>query len=89
IFVPAKGETSSEIYPSLPVFVPTSAEKMNINTASEVKLETLPGIGPSLAKKIVEFRETHGPFVKIEDLLNVSGIGPAKLEGIKDLITVR
>lgn len=89
IFVPVKGDSPSETYPSVPITVPASAEKININAAPASKLESLPGIGPSLAKKIVEFRETHGPFVTIEDLLNVSGIGPAKLEGIKDLITIR
>ena len=89
IFVPAKGDTSSETYPSDPIFISASAEKININTAPAAKLESLPGIGPSLAKKIVEFRETHGPFLKVEDLLNVSGIGPAKLEEIQDLITIR
>ena len=89
IFVPVKVDTSSETYPSVPIFVPASVDKININTAPAAKLETLPGIGPSLAKKIVEFREAHGPFLKIEDLLNVSGIGPAKLEEIKGLITIR
>jgi competence protein ComEA len=89
IFVPVKSDTSSETYPSIPMFVPAAAEKININTASAAKLESLPGIGPSLAKKIIEFREAHGPFVTIEDLLNVSGIGQAKLEGIRDLITIR
>jgi competence protein ComEA len=89
IFVPAEADTSSETYPSDPIFVSASAEKININTATASELETLPGIGPSLAKKIVEFRETHGPFLKVEDLLNVSGIGPSKFEGIQDLITIR
>ncbi len=89
IYVPIEGDSSSVIYSPAPILVPTSAEKININTALTAKLETLPGIGPSLAKKIVEYRETHGPFLKIEDLLNVSGIGSSKLEGIKDLITVR
>ncbi len=89
IYVPVKDDTSPETYTSVPIFVPASAERININTVSTAKLESLPGIGPSLAKKIVEFRETHGPFLKIEDLLRVSGIGPSKLDEIKDLITVR
>jgi competence protein ComEA len=89
IFVPTKGDPSPEAYPTDSIFISTSAERININTAPTSELETLPGIGPSLAKKIVEFRETHGPFLEIEDLLKVSGIGPAKLEGIQDLITVR
>lgn len=89
IYVPVEGDSATETYPPIPVIAPASVDKININTAPAAKLETLPGIGPSLAKKIVEFRETHGPFLKIEDLLNVSGIGPSKLDGIKDLITVR
>lgn len=89
IYIPVEGDTPSETYPPSPILAPASIERININSASAAKLEKLPGIGPSLAKKIVEFRETHGPFVKIEDLLNVSGIGPTKLEGIKDLITIR
>jgi competence protein ComEA len=89
IFIPNELEPSLEPFLSLPNLAPTTTSKININTASAVRLETLPGIGPSLAKKIVEYREAHGPYVKLDDLLNVSGIGPAKLEGIKDLITVR
>jgi competence protein ComEA len=89
IYVPLKDDTSPETYTSVPIFVPASVERININTAPATKLESLPGIGPSLAKKIVEYRETHGPFLKIEDLLSVSGIGSAKLEGIMELITVR
>jgi competence protein ComEA len=67
----------------------TPTSKININTAKTPVLESLPGIGPSLASKIVDYRQEHGPFTCIEDLLNVSGIGPAKLEQIKDFITAR
>ncbi len=49
----------------------------------------LPGIGPSLAQKIVDYRDQHGPFQRVEDLLDVPGIGPAKLEAVKDLVLVR
>ncbi len=62
---------------------------ININTASASELDLLPGIGPSLAQKIIEHRETYGPFITIDDLINVSGIGPAKLEDLRHLITVR
>ncbi|HEY46629.1 MAG: hypothetical protein AMJ88_10920 [Anaerolineae bacterium SM23_ 63] len=89
IYVPVEGDNTTETYSPVPIFVPNSVDKININTAAAAKLETLPGIGPSLAKKIVEYRETHGPFLKIEDLLNVSGIGPSKFESIRDLITIR
>ncbi len=69
--------------------ITTPSSKMNINTAKAPELENLPGIGPSLAQKIIEYRQNHGPFLSLEDLLNVSGIGPAKLDQIKDLIIVR
>ncbi|MFM8903593.1 MAG: helix-hairpin-helix domain-containing protein [Actinomycetota bacterium] len=52
---------------------------ININTANAVELEQLPGVGPSTAKAIIEYREKNGGFVVVEDLLKVRGIGPAKL----------
>jgi competence protein ComEA len=70
-------------------YTSTPSSKINVNTAETPVLESLPGIGPSLASKIVEYRQQHGPFTCIEDLLNVSGIGPAKLEQIEDFIIVR
>ncbi len=62
--------------------------KLNINTASKADLEKLPGIGPAIAEKIVNYRQEHGAFKTIEDLKNVSGIGEKKFEMLKDLITV-
>lgn len=62
--------------------------KININTAGPEELDTLPGIGPSLAQRIIEYREQHGPFRTIEDLQNVPGIGSKRWENLKDLITV-
>jgi competence ComEA-like helix-hairpin-helix protein len=64
------------------------AALININTADAALLETLPGIGPTKAQAIVEYRNQHGPFTRIEDIQNVSGIGPSTYAGIKDLITV-
>jgi competence protein ComEA len=61
---------------------------VNINTASQAELEKLPGIGPVTAQKIIEYRQTNGPFPSIEEIQKVSGIGPAKYEEIKDKITV-
>lgn len=61
---------------------------ININKATQTELETLPGIGPSLSNKIVEYREKNGKFSKIEDIKNVTGIGDSKYANIKDLITV-
>ena len=62
--------------------------KVNINTANKEKLETLPGIGETTAQKIIDYRETNGKFKTIEDIKNVSGIGEAKYESLKDKITV-
>jgi len=74
--------TAVEIIP------PSSAELININTASSAELDSLPGIGPTTAQKIIDYREQNGPFVSPEDIINVSGIGPGTYERIKDLITV-
>lgn len=65
-----------------------STELININFASQPELESLPGIGPTTAKKIIDYREQNGPFLTTEDIINVSGIGPGTYERIKDLITV-
>ena len=62
--------------------------KVNINTATQNELDQLPGIGPSIAQRIIEYREEKGNFQKIEDVQNVKGIGDAKYEEIKDNITV-
>lgn len=61
---------------------------ININTATLAELDNLPGIGPSTAQKIIEYREENGKFKKIEDIQNVKGIGEAKYEDIKEKITV-
>jgi competence protein ComEA len=72
----------------VPAVVTSTTELIDINTASAAELEALPGIGPTTAQKIVEYREQNGPFVSTEDIINVSGIGPGTYERIKDLITV-
>lgn len=63
--------------------------KVNINTALQSELENLPGIGPSTASKIIEYRKQNGNFNKIEDLQNVKGIGDAKFGKIKEQIVVK
>ena len=61
---------------------------VNINTASASELEKLPGIGPALAQRIVEYRDSHGPFASVDSLTDVPGIGKAKLEGLREQATV-
>ena len=65
-----------------------SSARVNINTASMSDLDTLSGVGPSTAKAIIEYRTKNGPFGSIEDLLNVRGIGPAKLDAMREQVTV-
>ncbi len=67
---------------------PARVGKLNLNTATTAELEGLPGIGPALAQRIVDYRGAHGPFESIAAIQQVSGIGPAIFEKIKDLITV-
>jgi len=89
IYVPTENNSSPMISASAPTSPQATGEPININTATDAELESLPSIGPSLAQKIVEWRETHGPFLKPEDIIQVSGIGQSKFEQIRDLITVR
>ena len=62
--------------------------KVNINTATQTELETLTGIGPSLAARIIEYRGQNGKFKKVEELRNVKGIGQSKYDGIKEEVVV-
>ena len=62
--------------------------KVNINTASKEELDTLPGIGPSTAEKIINYRKENGKFKSIEGIKDVSGIGDSKYENIKDMIEI-
>lgn len=75
LYIPREGEEQSP-------------QKIDINRADPWLLEALPGIGEVLAQRIVDYRSENGPFKRIEDLLKVSGIGPATFEKIKGYITV-
>lgn len=66
---------------------PRSSGLVNINTASASELDTLPGIGPAYAERIITYREEHGGFSNIEELQEVAGIGPKTYEKLKDMIT--
>jgi len=95
IIVPAAGEETSMTLTSGGAPVTASSNlsntgKVNINSASVQELDDkLPGIGPTIAQRIVDYRTSNGAFAKIEDLTEVSGIGDKKFADIKDLITVR
>lgn len=68
--------------------VETKNSKININTATQTELETLPGIGPSTATKIINYRKENGKFNSIEELKKVSGIGDSKYNKIKEMIRI-
>ena len=61
---------------------------MNINSANQEELETLPGVGPALAFRIIEYRNSNGKFEKVEEVQNVKGIGDSKFTNIKEHICI-
>ncbi|MCX7838495.1 MAG: helix-hairpin-helix domain-containing protein [Anaerolineae bacterium] len=92
LYVPRQGETTPIPTASTARGVPTATRvpsKININTATVAELDTLPGIGPALAQRIVDYRTQNGDFKTIEDIKKVRGIGDALFNQIKDLITVQ
>jgi len=73
------------------IVIPTESPQsnlINLNTATQAELQTLPGVGESTAKKIIDYRTKNGKFKQIEDIMNVSGIGEAKFNAIKDNICI-
>jgi len=66
----------------------TTVEKVNLNTATAEQLQAIPGIGPAMAKRVLEYRTKVGKFTKIEDILNVKGIGEKTFQKMKDRLTV-
>lgn len=87
VHVPAVGEAPIAS-PGESAANPTPSGPINLNTATLEDLEWLPGIGPSLAQRIIDYRDAHGAFTSIEQVMNVSGIGSGKFDGIRDLIVV-
>ena len=66
----------------------TVAQPVDLNTATSEQLEALPGVGPATAQAIIDYRSSHGRFQRVEDLLDVRGIGPAKFATLRPLVTV-
>ena len=94
LYVPMVGEASATPPPAvgrsaLAATTKTPFGKININTATLEELDLLPGIGPSIGQRIVDYRTQNGAFGKAEDLKNVRGIGDALFDQIKELVTVQ
>jgi competence protein ComEA len=92
VLVPAKAPVTGAS-PTAPGTTGTTgtspgATPININTASASELDALPGIGEVLSQAIVDYRTQNGPFVSVDDLQSVSGIGPSTMDDIRDLVTV-
>ena len=64
------------------------AGPIDVNTATAAQLDSLPGVGPSTAAAIIAYRDQHGPFQTVDEIGEVRGIGPAKLDAIRGLVTV-
>lgn len=93
LYVPRVGESDAPPpvtggEPTPPIGELAPSHKININTATAAELDTLPGIGPAFAQRIIDYRDANGPFQSIEEIILVSGIGNATYDKIKDLITL-
>lgn len=78
--------TTSELAPAAPTI--TTTARININTASRAELERLPGIGEGLAARIIEHRERHGAFRRVEHLIIVRGISQRRFEALRPFVTI-
>ena len=89
VVVPAAAAEPRPESASLALAPSSASALIPLNSATPAELDLLPGIGPSLANAIVEYRQAHGRFQSVEQLLDVPGIGPAKLAAIRDLVDCR
>ncbi len=87
IIIPDKTNPTAAV-PALNANSGSEGDLININTAEKEDLEKIPGVGPVTAQKIIDYREGHGTFNKIDDMKNISGIGEKTFEKMKDKITV-
>ncbi len=86
VVVPASAPTASGSTDVLPTASAVAA-KVSLGSATAEQLDTLPGIGPVTAQKIIDWRTAHGPFRSVDALDDVPGIGPARIEQLRDLVT--
>ena len=86
IYVPHRGEVVPVA--DTPAGPTTPSGPVDINRATAEQLDDLPGVGPATAAAIIRHREEHGPFASVDDLADVRGIGPAKLDALRGLVTV-
>lgn len=84
LFIPLPGT----VLPTVDAPEAASSGALDLNLATAADLESLPGIGPSLASAIVQYRDQNGPFLSVEELLNVPGIGPTRLAQLRPLVRV-
>jgi competence protein ComEA len=80
--------SSAQSKASAPKPAATAAAPVNLNTATAEQLATIPGVGPKMAERIIDYRQKNGGFKKVEDLMNVSGVGEKSFLKMKPLITV-
>jgi len=96
VYVPRRGESAAagltpgvaSSQPDRSGSAPPVPSKVNLNAASAADLDLLPGIGPATAQAIVDYRDGNGPFGSVDELLEVRGIGPAKLEALRNRVAV-
>lgn len=90
IYVPQIGEEATDLsMPSFPSTQEATTPQVNINTADEAVLTTIPGVGPAKAKAIISYREQQGAYQTIEDIKKVSGIGEKTFDKLSEYITVK